>query len=157
MIQRNKWWRSALVFLTVVSIGLLGCDINLAFPAKPAPVSNAISFDVYANKGWQGTGVKISTGEKLTILYISGLWSPWAGGQYDGIGSGGDPKCGCNVIMGVSHAALIGKIGDSNPFLVGNSFTQRMGENGELFLGINDSQYGDNSGSLTLEIIFGAR
>ena len=55
--------------------------------------------------------------------------------------------------MGVSHAALIGKIGDHDPFLVGNSFNQTMGEAGDLFLGINDSQLGDNSGSLKVEVI----
>ena len=155
MVHCNKSLRPAIVCLTILSISLFACDINLELPERPAPVSAATGFEVFANQEWQDTGVKIRPGKTLTILYISGLWSPWAGGNYDGIGSGGDPKCSCNVVAGVSHAALIGKIGDSNPFLVGNSFKQTMGEAGDLFLGINDSRLGDNSGSLKVEIIFG--
>jgi hypothetical protein len=155
MVHRDKSLRLLIVWLTILSISLFACDINLALQAKPTPVSAAISFEVFAKRNWQDTGVKVMPGKALTILYLSGLWSPWGGGRYDAIGSGGDPKCGCNVIMGVSHAALIGKIGDNDPFLVGNSFKQTMGEAGDLFLGINDTQLGDNSGSLKVEIILG--
>jgi hypothetical protein len=155
MVHCNKSLHSAIVCLAILSMSLFACDINLTLPERPAPLSAANGFEVFANRGWQDTGVKVRPGKTLTVLYISGLWSPWAGGEYDGIGSGGDPKCSCNVLAGVSHAALIGKIGDSNPFLVGNTFTQTMGESGDLLLGINDTQVGDNSGSLKVEIILG--
>ena len=120
---------------------------------QPTPTTVVMEFQAFANQAWQDTGIKIQPGATLTIKYISGLWSPWAGGNYDGIGSGGDPKCSCNVIPGVSHAALIGKIGDGNPFLVGNSFTQKIGQAGSLFLGINDTRVSDNSGSLKVRIV----
>jgi len=153
MVNRRKSLHLAILFLTILSMSLFACDINLEFPTQPTPASAAAGFEVFANQEWQDTGIEVRPGKTLTVLYTSGLWSPWGGGSYDGIGSGGDPKCSCNVMEGVSHAALIGKIGDNAPFLVGNSFKQTMGEAGDLFLRINDSRLGDNSGSLKVEII----
>ena len=155
MFNSERSVRLAMLLLATLSLSLFACDINLTLPSQPSPVSAAVSYEVFANREWQDTGVKVRPGKTLTVLYTSGLWSPWVSGSYDGIGSGGDPKCSCNVIMGISHAALIGKIGDNAPFLVGNSFKQTMGEAGDLFLGINDTQLGDNSGSLKVEIILG--
>ena len=53
---------------------------------------------------------------------------------------------------GISHAALIGKIGDNEPFFVGDQYFHRVGESGELFLGINDVDLYDNSGSLRVRV-----
>ena len=155
MVHSDKSLRLAILLLTTLSMSLFACDINLALAEPSTPVSAAVGYEVFANRDWQDTGVKVMPGKTLTILYTSGSWSPWGGGSYDAIGSGGDPKCSCNVVMGVSHAALIGKIGDNAPFLVGNSFKQTIGETGDLFLRINDTQLGDNSGSLMVEVILG--
>ena len=108
--------------------------------------------EVSAEEQWIGTGILISNGDGLTIRYLSGKWSPWPGGKYDAIGSGGDPRCRCNVMDGISHAALIGKIGDNEPFFVGDQYFHRVGESGELFLGINDVDLYDNSGSLRVRV-----
>ena len=109
--------------------------------------------NVEAAEGWTDTGIIVGAGDLLTITYISDEWSPWPGGSYDAIGSGGDPRCRCNVMDGVSHAALIGRIGDNPPFLVGTEFRHRIGEAGRLYLGINDVDLYDNSGALEVEII----
>ena len=53
---------------------------------------------------------------------------------------------------GVSHAALIGRIEENQPFLVGSDYRHRVGEFGRLYLGINDVDLYDNSGSLEVEI-----
>jgi len=103
---------------------------------------------VEAARGWQATGVYIAAGDVLTITHVDGAWSPWPGDSYDAVGSGGDPRCRCNVMQAVSHAALIGRIGTSNPFLVGREFQHRVGESGELELRINDIDLHDNSGEL---------
>ena len=76
MVHLDKTLRFTIVCLTILSISLFACDINLALPAKPTAVSAAISFEVFANKKWQDTGVKVMPGKPLTILYLSGLWSP---------------------------------------------------------------------------------
>ncbi len=53
---------------------------------------------------------------------------------------------------GVSHAALIGRIGDHEPFLVGERYHHSIGESGILYLGINDVDIYDNSGRLQVRI-----
>lgn len=107
---------------------------------------------VHADQAWQASGISIEAGDLLIVRYVSGLWSPWPGGAYDALGSGGDPRCTCNVLQGVSHAALIGKIGESEPFFVGGNFQHRMGEAGMLYFGINDSRLTDNSGALLVQV-----
>jgi len=107
---------------------------------------------VYADRAWTDTGIHIQSGDFLTIEYLAGRWSPWPGDSYDAIGSGGDPFCRCNALNGVSHAALLGRIGDGETYFIGNQFHHRMGEGGRLYLGINDVDLQDNSGSLQVEI-----
>lgn len=106
------------------------------------------TLELQAIDGWTDTGIRINPGDRVIITYLSGTWSPWLGGDYDAIGYGGDPNCDCNVVSGISHAALIGRIGQGQAFLVGRSFDMHMGESGTLFLGINDSQLADNSRSI---------
>lgn len=108
--------------------------------------------EVRADQAWQASGISIEAGDLLIVRYVSGLWSPWPGGAYDALGSGGDPLCTCNVLQGVSHAALIGKIGESEPFFVGGNFRHRMGEAGMLYFGINDNRLTDNSGALLVQV-----
>lgn len=107
---------------------------------------------VEAMEGWNNTHIKVETGDLLTITYVSGRWSPWPGEAFDSIGSGGDPRCRCNVMEGVSHAALIGRIGDYEPFLVGERYHHSIGESGILYLGINDVDLYDNSGYLQVKV-----
>jgi hypothetical protein len=108
--------------------------------------------DVEARDGWNNTHIEVEEGDLLTITYVSGKWSPWPGDRYDAIGSGGDPRCRCNVMEGVSHAALIGRIGDHEPFLIGERYHHSIGESGILFLGINDVDIYDNSGHLQVKV-----
>jgi hypothetical protein len=123
-----------------------------------APVQAEISVDtttvrVEARQVWTDTGVQVRAGDVLIIAVPSGSrWSPWPGDEFDANGSGGDPLCRCNVLAGVSHAALIGRIGENDPFLVGDRFRRSMGEAGPLYLGINDVDVYDNSGTLDVVV-----
>jgi hypothetical protein len=134
-------------------LATLACSVSLNLENVP----ETKSVTVEAEDGWTDTHIAVEAGNQLAITYISGEWSPWPGGQYDAIGSGGDPLCRCNVVMGVSHAALIGRIGDNQPFLVGTEYQHTIGESGTLYLGINDVDIDDNSGNLRVlvEIISG--
>jgi hypothetical protein len=108
--------------------------------------------EVEAVEGWNNTRIKIHEGDVLTITYVSDSWSPWPGEEFDAIGSGGDPRCRCNVMDGVSHAALIGRIGHHDPFIVGKLYHHKVGESGFLYLGINDVDLYDNSGQLRVSV-----
>lgn len=146
-----------LIFLTLIAAMVILSAIDdsstqITPPPETRHLTSANEFRVLASQGWMNTEVLIQPQDILSIQYISGLWSPWAGDGYDGIGSGGVPTCDCNVIFGVSHASLIGKVGDDNPFFVGNEFSQPMGQSGYLYLGINDTRLNDNSGSILVSI-----
>jgi len=136
----------------LAGLGLLaattGCIIDYRLGQEPTRVT----VRVQADQPWTDTHVDLAAGDRLEIDALGGMWSPWPGGQYDALGSGGDPRCDCNQMMGVSHAALIARVGDGDPFFVGNHWEQLVGDSGTLFLGINDSRLGDNSGSLEVRI-----
>jgi len=144
-----KMKRHAIYLLfAMLRVPLLACGVTFALPG--ARQSQIV--EVYADQAWNDTGIAIRSGDLLTIDYLAGKWSPWPGDSYDAIGSGGDPVCRCNVLNGVSHAALLGRIGDQEIFFVGDQFHHRVGEEGTLYLGINDVDLGDNSGSLQVEV-----
>ncbi len=145
-----------IIFLTLIAAMIILSAMDSSTQITPLSETrhstSANEFRVLASQGWMNTEVLVHPQDILSIYYISGLWSPWAGDGYDGIGSGGVPTCDCNVIFGVSHASLIGKVGDGNPFFVGNEFSQPMGQSGYLYLGINDSRLEDNSGGILVKI-----
>ncbi|MCJ7677027.1 MAG: hypothetical protein MUO35_04840 [Anaerolineales bacterium] len=129
----------------------MACMIDY-YTESPSAHERAVQLEIEAQRGWTDTGMDLQPGDEVIIAYISGEWSPWAGGYYDALGSGGDPRCDCNVLAGVSHAALIGRVGDADPFLVGARFDQTVGQGGRLWLGINDTRLDDNGGALIVRI-----
>jgi hypothetical protein len=138
---------SALAALVLLS-ATAGCIIDYQLENNPTSVVVRVA----ADEPWTDTGVDILPGERLEIDYVDGMWSPWPGGAYDAIGSGGDPRCDCNRLMGASHAALIGHLGDGEPFLVADHWEGIVGQGGRLLLGMNDSRLDDNSGWLEVRI-----
>lgn len=140
--------RLATVALALLAIGLACTGIE----AVQRPTEEPLRIRVYADEAWTDTSLDLRVGDRFSIEAISGEWSPWPGETYDALGSGGDPRCDCNVILGVSHAALIGRIGDGAPFLVGEEYAGAAGESGRLYLGMNDTRLEDNSGSIRVRI-----
>jgi hypothetical protein len=136
----------------LAALGLLaattGCIIDYRLGQEPTRVTVRVD----ADRAWTDTHVDLASGDRLEIDALGGTWSPWPGGHYDALGFGGDPRCDCNRLMGVSHAALIARVGDGDPFFVGDHWEQLVGEGGTLFLGINDTRLDDNSGSLEVRI-----
>ncbi|MEW6567016.1 MAG: hypothetical protein AB1449_02390 [Chloroflexota bacterium] len=143
----------ARVFSAVVPVPLAASAITCSSEGFfESSRSSGTTVRVSAERAWTDTGIDVQIRDVVTIEARSGEWSPWPGDGYDALGSGGDPRCDCNVIAGVSHAALIGKIGEGPPFLVGSEFSRPMGESGRLYLGINDTRLDDNSGSIRVTV-----
>jgi hypothetical protein len=129
----------------------MACMIDYYTESRSAR-ERATQMEIEARRGWTDTGMDLQPGDEVITTYISGEWSPWPGGHYDALGSGGDPRCDCNVLPGVSHAALIGRVGDADPFPVGARVDQTIGRGGRLWLGINDTRLDDNGGALVVRI-----
>lgn len=142
--------RSRVLFFAAALILIAWLVARLLF--APPPPQTTLSFTARADLGWQDTGVSVRLGDTLAVRYVSGEWCPWPEGCADGLGVEGDPGCDCNLLLGASHGALIGRVGDARPFLVGNDFLRRMGETGSLFLMINDRNRLDNTGQIVVQI-----
>jgi hypothetical protein len=82
------------------------------------------------------------------------------------IGSEGNPAIGVNGLAGVlapgapvangASGALIGRVGNSAPFLIGNQSRMQMPAAGQLFLGVNDGNLPDNTGSFQVQVTLDA-
>jgi len=129
-----------------------GCIVDYQLDNGPRTATVRVA----ADQPWTDTGIDVLPGERIEIDYVDGMWSPWPGGLYDAIGSGGDPRCDCNRLIGASHAALIGRLGDGEPFLVGDHQEMTVGQGARLFLGMNDSRLEDNSGWIEVRIQTGS-
>jgi hypothetical protein len=55
-------------------------------------------------------------------------------------------------LVNQTAGALIGRIGNSDTFFVGNRRSVRAPASGRLFLGVNDDYLGDNSGDFQVNV-----
>ncbi|MBL8133508.1 MAG: hypothetical protein JNL42_16725 [Anaerolineae bacterium] len=132
---------------------------------------------VRSERTWQSTGLRVSSGDRLSIDYVDGTWT-WSAG-HPGFDASGDPDpantCAeiCNrVAPGDSPAGrfcpipdapigeLVARLGGGSPFSVGNHIIRVAGQasgggRGQLlYLAMNDCSTGlyDNTGSLQVRI-----
>jgi hypothetical protein len=127
-------------------------------------VTNAALFNVHAsdpdktvrvaaNKGWQGSALSLGPDDDVQIDYAEG---EWAGNKQDKPRmpvTTGPKGSGCFPAPFAPSGALIARIGNGRPFLVGES-SGRMSGRGEVFLRMNDCDQwlSDNSGSVRVNI-----
>lgn len=139
---------------TTITVGPVEFEIP-TIPPKSTQAISVTSFEVFADRSWQDTGIVISTGDTVQISYISGSWTVWKGvdPSTDGNGQEGrrDP---CTAVPDHNTSGLVGQIGNDAPFWIGNDVTLRQPRlSGNLKLGINDCPpLGGNDGSLTVHI-----
>jgi hypothetical protein len=102
---------------------------------------------------WKGTGINLARGDRVTVSAIGEIRlggdpddsATPAGGSQRRLNKG-------NPLPNVPTGALIGRIGNGGPFLIGSSRTISAPAPGELFIGINDSYMQDNRGDFQIQI-----
>jgi hypothetical protein len=107
-----------------------------------------ISVAIPANEAWVDTGHRLSIGEHVRVTADGAV-------QFDesvtAVGPEGTPVeswQAWNIVFCVNHASLIGRIGESGePFFIGPEALFAAADEGNLFLGVNDSKVVDNSGA----------
>lgn len=117
-----------------------GVAVGTAGPQVPA---NA--FRVEANQRWLRTGISVRSGD-LVSFNATGNIMTGVGGS---IGVAGSPIMarGHLPLPSAQGGALIGRVGNSAPFLIGSDPGPiQMTSSGRLELGINDDYLADNSG-----------
>ncbi len=97
------------------------------------------------------TGLFFNSGDLLEIT-ASGLWG---NASYLTFGPDGNPNENIALTYpgaGYPVAALMGKIGNSSYFLVGSSYSNIVTNSGILYLGFNDTDYGNNWGVVGADV-----
>jgi hypothetical protein len=105
------------------------------------------------NQQWVPTGFTVRRGETLHFN-ASGevMWTQQAADKATPAGAINRLPTQNPPVKGAAGGALIGRVGNSEPFLVGSNGSVRMPANGELFLGINDDNFNDNTGDFFVTI-----
>jgi len=109
---------------------------------------------VQAATQWNDTGVDVRSG---ALVYFDATGRVrWGPDRQDGPGGEGGNRYNANrPIPGRPGGALVGRIGNSDPFYIGNDKGPiRMRESGRLSLGVNDDYLEDNSGSWRVTIYY---
>jgi hypothetical protein len=121
----------------------------------PATVaaSGSSTISVPANQPWTPTGFAVSKGQTLTFnstgeIQLSADSNDMA--SADGARSG--RRATRAPVPQALAGALIGRVGNGQPFPIGEQGTIQMPANGQLFLGINDDGFADNGGSFQVTI-----
>jgi Bacterial Ig-like domain len=138
----------------VVALGLL-----LAIPAvaMAADINKTVSVDA-TQDGWQDTGIFLRAGDDVVIDGSGTVDLDCSNPNFDNTPPDGvsppqitnDPDF---LAPNLNVGALIGKIDSGDPFVVGDFKTiNSVGNSGELYLAVNDSNYLDNCGHFTAEI-----
>jgi hypothetical protein len=126
--------------------------------ANTAPVANtgssgAQGVTVSSLQQWTPTGIAVRRGDWVTFstsgsIRIGGEGNPTAGP--DGVNAytlaPGAPAAGAPA------GALIGRVGNGQPFLVGSRNRVQMPAAGQLFLGVNDGHLQDNDGTFQVQV-----
>ena len=109
---------------------------------------------VSANEGWTRTGIELSAGERISFEARGEV--RWGPSRKDGPdGERNSPHNAARPIPGRNAAALIGRIGNGDPFFIGGDRGEmRVRDSGPLYLGVNDDYLRDNSGSFRVTIYY---
>jgi hypothetical protein len=127
-------------------------------------ICSGTEFEVQALSPFQTTGMNVNKDDTI-VFFARGTWTVGLG--YVGPGGGKNDLCSCAVnerdIDGIHYrgilGALIGKIGDGKPFIIGAVKRVISPENGTIYLGANDNMapcdgintgscYNDNKGAM---------
>ncbi len=109
---------------------------------------------VQAATQWNDTGIDVRSG--MSVYFDASGRVRWGKDRQDGpAGEGGNHYNANRPIPGRPGGALVGRIGNSDPFFIGNDRGPiRMRESGRLSLGVNDDFLEDNSGSWRVTIYY---
>jgi hypothetical protein len=123
--------------------------------SSPSQGSRVIT--VSAQSPWQSTDVYARKGQVVSIRYMEGTWGVLGGArgaekQTDAEGFEGEYRSVGLPLTSAPVGALVGRIGNGEPFLVGDEIRFRAGDSGALRLMINDQSLEDNFGALRVEV-----
>jgi hypothetical protein len=136
-----------------VYASVLNAEPPKAAAAAAPPPAQGQAVVVQANQEWTDTGIDVRRGQAITFKTTGEIQlSAGRTSSAEGVDRAGlDPSR--MPVRGMRRGLLIGRVGNSAPFIVGLAQDPvRMPATGRLFLGANDANYADNSGSFRVVI-----
>lgn len=108
---------------------------------------------VASTQQWTPTGLTVRRGERVSINSTGEIvLSPDANDKAQTAGAFSQRKAVGSPLPEEFAGALIARIGNGQPFAIGNQTSLVMPASGPLYLGINDDVLGDNSGQFNVVI-----
>jgi hypothetical protein len=108
---------------------------------------------VSGQQAWTPTGITVTKGQKLTFNTTGEVQlSADSNDKATSAGSVTGRYAQRSAMPRALAGALIGKIGNGQPFGIGNMTSIVAPASGQLFLGVNDDSFGDNQGSFQVTI-----
>jgi hypothetical protein len=150
----------ARIYITPVSARSIYNHVLNAPPAAAVATSGVApngAIIVAANQPWTDTGINVRRGDRVSFN-TTGQIRVTLGGEAEGVagpdGSGAFQGSRARYpVPSMPVGGLIFKVGNSAPSPIGsNSQPITMPANGRLYLGVNDDEFGDNSGAFTVTI-----
>ena len=122
-------------------------------PASAAVGTSGSNVRIPGNQQWVSTGFQVRRGETL-YFNASGevMWTPNAADRATPAGALNRRTSGLPPVGDAPGGALVARIENGKPFLIGNKSSVRMPASGQLFLGINDDVLTDNTGDFFVTI-----
>jgi hypothetical protein len=135
--------------------------VHLANPPNSARVNRPVgtvggrrgpgTINVVANQEWTDTGIVVREGETLA-LRANGQIELAPNQRTGAAGIAGGRRGDQTPLPAAPAGALIARIDDGAPFLIGSQTSVRMPASGRLFFGVNDDVVSDNSGEYQVTI-----
>lgn len=116
-----------------------------------APAGEGIA--VAGNQAWTPTGLTVRRGEVITFNTTGEVrLSADAADVAGPAGARSQRKAAGAPLAGNLAGALIGRVGNGEPFPIGDQTSVTMPAAGQLFLGINDDDVNDNQGGFRVKV-----
>lgn len=137
------------IVLARPSAGAAATTGNAATEGVPEGAGIAVP----ATAQWTPTGLTVRRGETVTFTTTGQVQlSTDASDVAGSAGSKAQRKTATAPLPNNFAGALIGRVGNSEPFPIGDQTTVTMPAAGQLFLGINDDHLADNTGGFRVNI-----
>lgn len=106
---------------------------------------------VPARQRWTPTGLTVRRGETVTVN-ATGEIKYGGGADAKASPNGSSEQQPNNPVPNATTGALIGRIGNGQPFAIGSQPSFQAPAAGQLFLGVNDTTLDDNDGSFQVRL-----
>lgn len=128
-----------------------GPNTSSSAPALDAGAAVPGAVRVPANAGWVSTGMRVRQGDVVTFNTSGEVQLSDNAG--DRARSAGTPRTAPGApLPSVYAGALIGRIGNGQPFAIGDQASVAMPNNGLLYLAVNDDERADNAGEFIVQL-----